>query len=96
MGKECKQILNHLGLTNEELKKSSTIFNKHQEHFVPACNMLYERYHFHSAEQQPNESADQFVSHFELRVREATQHQLKDIDDEYKLHTVAKCCETVK
>ena len=26
--KECKQTLNHLGLTNKELKKSSTIFYK--------------------------------------------------------------------
>ena len=58
MGKECKQILNHLGLTTEELKESSTILDKLQQHFAPACN---ERYCFHSAEQQPNESVDQFV-----------------------------------
>ena len=43
--KECKQIVNCLGLTNGELKKSSTIFYKLQQHFVTAHNILYERYH---------------------------------------------------
>ena len=61
MGKECKQILNRLGLTTEELKESSTILDKLQQHFAPARNILYERYRFHSAEQQPNESVNQFV-----------------------------------
>ena len=57
MGKDCKQILNRLGLTNEELKTSSVILDKLQEYFV---HILYERYRFHSAEQQ---SMDQFVIH---------------------------------
>ena len=61
MGKECKQILNRLGLTADQLKTSSVILDKLQEHFAPARNILYERYRFHSAEQQPNESVDQFV-----------------------------------
>ena len=57
MGKDCKQILNRLGLTNEELKTSSVILDKLQEYFV---HILYERYRFHSAEQQ---CMDQFVIH---------------------------------
>ena len=53
--------MNRLGLTTEELKKSSTILDKLQQHFAPARDILYKRYRFHSAEQQPNESVDQFV-----------------------------------
>ena len=61
MGKECKQILNRLGLTAEELKKSSTILDKLEAHFAPTRNILFERYRFHSAEQQPTETIDQFL-----------------------------------
>lgn len=61
MGKECKQILNRLGLTGEELKSSSTILAKLEAHFAPTRNVLFERYRFHSAEQQPSETVDQFL-----------------------------------
>ena len=78
MGKECKQILNHLGLTTEELKKSSTILDKLQQHFAPARNILYERYRFHSAEQQPNESVDQFVIRLKQLVESCAFSALHD------------------
>lgn len=61
MGKECKQILNRLGLTAEELKKTDTILTKLEAHFAPVRNILFERYRFHSAEQQPTETVDQFL-----------------------------------
>ena len=61
MGKQCKQILNRLGLTTEELKSTDTILTKLEAHFAPARNILFERYRFHSAEQQPTETVDQFL-----------------------------------
>jgi len=42
MGKECKQILNRLGLTAAELKKTDTILTKLEAHFAPAQNILFE------------------------------------------------------
>lgn len=45
----------------EKLKKPSIILEKLQQHFSPARNILYERYLFHSAEQQANETVDQYV-----------------------------------
>ena len=36
MGKECKQILNRLGLTTTELKQTDTIMTKLEAHFTPA------------------------------------------------------------
>ena len=61
MGKECKQILNRLGLTTAELKQTDAILTKLEAHFAPAQNILFERYRFHSAEQQPTETVDQFL-----------------------------------
>ena len=55
MGMECKQVLNRLDLIPEELGKTSTILDKLELHFAPERNILYERYLFHSAEQQPHD-----------------------------------------
>ena len=61
MGKQCKQILNRLGLTTEELQSTDSILTKLEAHFAPARNILFERYRSHSAEQQPTETVDQFL-----------------------------------
>ena len=61
MGKECKQILNRFGLTATALKQTDTILTKLEAHFAPAWNILFERYRFHSADQQPSETVDQFL-----------------------------------
>ena len=61
MGKQCKQILNRLGLTTEELKSTDSILTKLEAHFTPVRNILFEQYRFHSAEQQPTETVDQFL-----------------------------------
>ena len=65
MGKECKQVLNRLDLTEGQLKKTATILEGLRKHFSPERNVLYECYLFHSAEQQQNETVDQYV----LRLR---------------------------
>ena len=57
--------MKRLELTQEELSTTSTILEKLELHFAPERNILYERYLFHSAEQQPNETVDQYV----LRLR---------------------------
>ena len=66
MGKECKNILKQLQLTDDEMKSHKTILDKLQAHFAPSRNVLYERYQFHTADQQPNENIDQYV----IRLRQ--------------------------
>jgi len=65
MGTECKQVLKWLSLTPEELMKTSTILDHLEKHFAPERNILYKRYIFHNAEQQLNETIDQYL----LRLR---------------------------
>ena len=65
METECKQVLRRLNLTSEALEKTSTILENLERHFAPERNILHERYIFHSAEQQPNETVDQYL----LRLR---------------------------
>lgn len=62
MGTECKQVLKQLSLPPEELAKMSTILNHLEKHFTPERNILYERYIFHNAEQQPNEKLSTDIS----------------------------------
>ena len=59
MGKECRQILSRLELSNADKKKPNKILEKLEEHFAPTRNVLYERYLFHSAQQQAHETVDQ-------------------------------------
>jgi len=61
MGKECRQILSRLELSDAEKKKPDKILEKLEEYFAPTRNVLYERYLFHSAQQQQNETVDQYI-----------------------------------
>jgi len=61
MGKECRQILSRLELTEAEKKDTAAILDKLQIYFAPTRNILYERYLFHTAEQQTNKSVDQYM-----------------------------------
>ena len=61
MGKDCRQILTRLELTEEEKKDTATILSKLKAYFAPTRNILFERYLFHAAEQQPNETVDQYM-----------------------------------
>ena len=58
MGKDCRQILLRLELSDRDKKKPSKILEKLQAYFR---NMLYEHYLFHTAEQQTNQTADQYM-----------------------------------
>ena len=61
MGTECKQVLKRLNLAQGKLKKTSTILDHLEKHFAPERHILYKRYVFHNAEQQPNETIDQYL-----------------------------------
>jgi len=61
MGKDCKQVLKRLELTTKQLRKTDTILEILQGHFSPERNIFYEHYLFHSAEQQPSETVDQYL-----------------------------------
>ena len=61
MGKECRQILSRLELSNADKKKLNKIIEKLEEYFVPTRNVLYERYLFHSPQQQAHETVDQYM-----------------------------------
>ena len=78
MGKQCKQILNRLGLTTEELKSTDTILNKLEAHLAPARNLLFKRYRFHSAEQQLTETVDQFLIRLKLLAELCAFSNLQD------------------
>jgi len=58
MGKDCLQILSHLELSEGDKKKPSKILERLQAYFAPTRNILYECFLFHTAVQQPNETAD--------------------------------------
>ena len=58
MGKECRQTLSHLQLTDIEKNSTKDILSKLEAYVVPTCNILYEQYIFHMAVHQPNETVD--------------------------------------
>jgi len=60
-GKECRQILLCLELTEAEKKDMAAILDKLQIYFASTRNILYEQYLFHTTEQQPNETVDQYM-----------------------------------
>jgi len=61
MGKECKQILLCLELTEAKKKDMAAILDKLQFYFAPIRNILYEQYLFHTTELQPNKAVNQYM-----------------------------------
>ena len=61
MGKQCRQILSRLELSEADSKDPSTILDKLESYFEPARNIVYERFLFHAAEQQRSETVDQYI-----------------------------------
>ena len=75
MGKECQQILARLELSIEYVKYLTVILEKLESYLEPTQNMLYERYLFQEAEQQPHKTVD-------LRLRRlAETSDFKDLHD---------------
>ena len=61
MGKECRQVLVRLELTNNEAKDPAMVVEKLESYFEPSRNILYERFLFYAGEQQPNKAVDQYI-----------------------------------
>ena len=56
-------MLSRLELSNKDKKKPNKILKKLEKYFAPTRNVLYERYLFHLAQQQPNKNVDQYIIH---------------------------------
>ena len=61
MGKDCLSIFNLLPLTEDQRSSVKTCLDSLEEHFKPKVNVVYERYLFNSAVQNPGEKIDDFV-----------------------------------
>ena len=66
LGKDCLSIFNLLPLTEDQRSSVKTCLDSLKEHFKPKVNVVYERYLFNSAVQNPGEKIDDFVN----RLRE--------------------------
>eukprot|EP00914_Ancora_sagittata_P002246 GHVO01005012.1.p1 GENE.GHVO01005012.1~~GHVO01005012.1.p1 ORF type:complete len:423 (-),score=31.22 GHVO01005012.1:5-1273(-) len=62
MGRECKNILRHLPLTDVQLASVDEIMDGLQGHFYPRTNVVHERYLFRCATQSENEQFDAYLS----------------------------------
>ena len=62
MGKECFQIYQNLDISDANRKKVGEILNALGKHFEPKTNIIYERYVFNTADQQPHEGVDNYVA----------------------------------
>ena len=60
MGPECKRILNQI-MTPADQTTADAVLNQLEAHFQPTRNILYERFEFFKADQQPGETLDQYV-----------------------------------
>jgi len=56
-----QRVSANLDLSDMDKKKPDKILEKLEEYFAPARNVLCERYLFHSAQQQQNETIDQYI-----------------------------------
>ena len=79
MGKECRQILGRLELREDATKDAEVIMQKLESYFEPTQNILYKRYLFREASQQPQETIDQYT----LRLRHLAETcDFKNLHDE--------------
>ncbi|XP_070382430.1 uncharacterized protein [Dermacentor albipictus] len=62
MGRQARKIFQTFGLTEEETRSYETVKKKFHVHFVATKNIVYESANLHRREQEPGESADNFVT----------------------------------
>lgn len=60
MGEECRKILKRLAVSQADMLVPARILDALGSYFMPSRNVLYERYLFHSASQQIQETVDQY------------------------------------
>ena len=79
MGKECRQIIVRLELSEDDAKDPAVVVEKLESYFEPSRNILYERFLFHAAKQQLNETVDQYI----IRLRRLAETcNLQNLHDE--------------
>ena len=61
MGQDSEEILEAQGITEEELKKYSTVVEKFDEYFNVRANPIYERARLSKRIQEPGETAEQYI-----------------------------------
>lgn len=61
MGEDCRKTLAGLKLPKEQMEDPEEIAKALTDNFVVKRNILYDRYKFYTATQQPKESVEQFV-----------------------------------
>lgn len=62
MGRETLKVMGSLpAMTAEAKQDPGRILAELSDHYIPQRNVLFERYKFNTAEQQPNESCDVFI-----------------------------------
>ena len=61
MGQAYRKILKGLKLSDEKTKDPKEILQALQDTFVVTRNVLYDRYRFYTAKQQPQENVEQFL-----------------------------------
>jgi hypothetical protein len=62
IGKECYKIYQHLDISDDDRKKTSSILAGMRKHFEPQFNVIYESYIFNTTEQKDGESIHQYVT----------------------------------
>jgi len=85
MGKECRQILARLELSEMDSKDPAVVLAKLEAYFEPARSILYERFLFHGAEQLPNETIDQYIIRFKRLAETCNFQGLHDEMDRDRL-----------
>ena len=61
LGQDSEEILEAQGITEEELKKYSTVVEKFDEYFNVRANPIYERARLSKRIQEPGETAEQYI-----------------------------------
>lgn len=62
MGRQARKIFQTFGLTEEESRSYEKVKKKFDAHFVATKNIVYESANFHRRKQEPDESADNYVT----------------------------------
>ena len=61
MGRDCRQTLKQLELSEDDSKEPDAILESLERYFKPLRNVIYESFMFNSRTQQPGETTRQFV-----------------------------------
>ena len=78
MGDKADNILQSFNLSEEDVKKYSTVEDKFDAHFVKWRNIIFERAKFNRRKQEPGESVDSFITDLHCLARYCNDGNLHD------------------